>query len=381
MHLLLIEGSRAESSKIQELLERHAGELLLTKSHGLEDAVQQLDASRINVVLVDLTSSDLGLPAITILRDHSSHVPIVVLANEHDREFDSAALARGADDCITRQALSFDVLDRSIRYVLERRRRQRAEAQSAETRLDERNRISQELHDGVLQSLCAIRMRLQMLAARVRIFDQESSQRALRIADGTLETIEELRRISKNLYSSVLDAQSLAEALACDAARLEKQFDARIVVRCETVRKLCVSEKHHLYRIFQESVHNSIRHGGGDINVELAEDPAGVKLRIQDNGRGFDVGTRDSPGNGLGLSSIRERAQLMGGMATIESRKNRGTLVCVELPAAMPSQPSNASAESGAIDSRQKSDAASQGCGDTVVFSTRDTAEWKKKLR
>jgi signal transduction histidine kinase len=380
VHLLAIAGEFADSGNLHQLLRLDKqSELQLTQASNLDDAIRLLGELPIDVVLVDLATLDSRLQTVADLRARCPHVPIVALTNDEDEQLNSDALRRGADDYIAAKDLSFEVLVRTMRYVLERHRRFQAEKQLLETRLAERNRISQELHDGVLQSLNTIRLRLQMLASRVRVFDKESSQRTLQIADSTLETIDELRRVAKNLHSPMLDTQGLVDALTLDAARLEKQFDVQIKVRSNCVHKLPVSEQHHLYRIFQESVHNAIRHGrASDIVVELQEASEGVALCIHDNGSGFDVPSSESASHGLGLSSIRERAQSLGGKATIESAKDCGTTVMIELPSASTSHGATSTMVGCATEPVPQPEAPPLRKSDTVTFSSRDTVEWKR---
>ena len=84
------------------------------------------------------------------------------------------------------------------------------------------------------------------------------------------------------------------------------------------------------FRIAQEAVNNVIRHAGArKLVLTLAFDAAGLRLRVADDGCGFDPGTvnRPSPSRGLGMLSMRERAEIAGGRLTIRSAPGEGTVV------------------------------------------------------
>lgn len=377
MHLLLIGSECAPASKIHQLLARlETVQFQLSSFRELSELLQSQQPIRADVAFFDFASRETGLDELAQLRSHFSDLAIVVLADDGDERLAKAALAQGADDFIRKRTSSFEILLRSIQYVVERRERLRLEQELAETRMEERRRISQELHDGVLQSLNAVRMRLQMHAARVRIFDCESSRRTSQIAESTLETIHELRRVSKCLRSPVLDSLPLLDAITRDSERLARQFNVRINVRSNGIRELNGGEQHHIYRIFQESVHNAIRHAqASDIVVELAEALGVVSLRIADNGVGFDVASVELQSEGIGLSSIRERAEALGGVASIESAGDCGTSIKIDLP------PRKATYEDASAVKEIESETVPQpkelplGERDTVMFSSRDTVE------
>jgi len=87
-----------------------------------------------------------------------------------------------------------------------------------------------------------------------------------------------------------------------------------------------------LFRILQEALHNAIKHSGVKrIEVEIAEHGNEVHLEIKDSGRGFDL-EAVKRGSGLGLTSMRERARLVGGTLTLESKPMQGTSIHVRVP-------------------------------------------------
>jgi signal transduction histidine kinase len=92
----------------------------------------------------------------------------------------------------------------------------------------------------------------------------------------------------------------------------------------------------HLFRIFQEMLANAQRHAGATrVDVSLHRDRGRLVLQVSDDGRGFEPPAHDAAGeagDGMGLETMRERAELLGGTFTVESEPARGTAVTVEIP-------------------------------------------------
>ena len=162
-------------------------------------------------------------------------------------------------------------------------------------------------------------------------------ERAIGEAIGQVDVeIAGLRALITDLRPAVLDSgteaavTALAERLARDGLEVEVTVD----LACEQGR---IGGRHlpelevAMYRIVQEALTNASRHGHARrAVVELLEDDTCVRIRVCDDGGGFDAtgGT-----DGFGLIGMRERAQLLGGTITVESAPDRGTTVCAVFPA------------------------------------------------
>ncbi|HEV2357318.1 MAG TPA: GAF domain-containing sensor histidine kinase [bacterium] len=208
---------------------------------------------------------------------------------------------------------------------------------------DERRRIARELHDETGQSITALIVNLDIARAAAEGVPQiaEALDRLKDLAEGTLE---EVRKLIYDLRPTVLDDLGLTSALRWYAHQqleprgIEVEFHNHVgETRLETVVETT------LFRIAQEAMWNVVKHSGAT-RVELGLDliPDGVRLRVQDNGRGFRPdGERpfDPLRGGLGLGGMRERAALIGGTVKIWSGEGRGTEVVAELPTAAPGAP------------------------------------------
>jgi two-component system sensor histidine kinase UhpB len=190
----------------------------------------------------------------------------------------------------------------------------------------ERKRVAQELHDEVGQTLTAVLLQLQDLAARVPDELQEPLRHAQEAARGSLEDV---RNVARQLRPEALDDLGLASALTALCGRLAEGGGPRIERRiARDLPRLDGDEELVLYRVAQESLTNALRHSGAR-RVELAvEDGEGaVLLSVRDDGRGLDGAVA-----GHGIRGMRERAVLVGGRLTVADRRSGGVEVRLELP-------------------------------------------------
>lgn len=201
--------------------------------------------------------------------------------------------------------------------------------------LEERQRLARELHDSVSQALYGI-----ALGARTgRALLDRDPARAAEPLDYVLSLAEaglaEMRALIFELRPESLEAEGLAAALIKQAAAIRARHGLEVnTFFCEEpAAPLAVKEA--LYRIAQEALNNVIKHAQAT-RVELCLDQTetGLTLDVRDNGVGFDA-AGPFPGH-LGLMSMRERAEHLGGVFTIESAPGAGSLIRVHIPEVFP---------------------------------------------
>jgi signal transduction histidine kinase len=203
--------------------------------------------------------------------------------------------------------------------------RARQEAERLMVMEEERARIARDIHDDTLQSLGAIALRLSLFASRTSDDDQRRSIETL--LDLTRDSAERLRTLVFDLRSDVLE-QGLVEALRSYV------FDAPtpLPVRCRIDSRLRTEPPMQvslvLYRLAQEALTNVRKHAGASsVDVRLDEVRGGIRLRVRDDGCGFDLSRGAGAPGHLGLAAMRERAELAKGRLTIESTPGHGTTV------------------------------------------------------
>ena len=202
---------------------------------------------------------------------------------------------------------------------------------------EERSRVSRELHDGISQVLVSIKFQFE-LASHLLEKAQDRGLSILREAVERLgEAIGEVRSLSHDLRSSLLDTLGLPAAIGQLGAEFEQrsglvvsydnhQFD------CQLVDGLPVS----LFRIVQEALTNIERHAQAHkVLITLSGSAAWIRLTVVDDGIGFNVAQVERRHSGIGLRNIRERVEHFGGRLELSSMPGRSVLD-VLLPLKMP---------------------------------------------
>jgi signal transduction histidine kinase len=197
---------------------------------------------------------------------------------------------------------------------------------------EERRRLARELHDGVGQSLLAVKLHLQMMRASAQSGGALAMQELGKLIDSLAEALGELRQAVTGLRPSFLDEMNLAEAMQRYGAAFEQQTGLAVTVQAPAELEAVAQIEDHLFRIFQEALSNARKHAQAR-QVEVRLQPVGTRLRleIRDDGCGFAVEPALRRGAGLGLATIRERAELLGGFCHIASAPGAGTTIVVEV--------------------------------------------------
>ena len=206
---------------------------------------------------------------------------------------------------------------------------------------EERERISRELHDDICQRLSGMKFRVEVLAGNAEPANKRMV-RGLRDINQELDrAITEVQRISSNLRPSVLDDFGLVTALRMLCKEFEKLHAVRISFREANAPPGPVDTHIEiaLYRIAQEALSNTAKHSNaGNATVHLERQESSIQLTVSDDGTGFeetDAARARGEGHGMGLMSMRERSELLGGTFRIESASGKGTTVTVTLPLAV----------------------------------------------
>ena len=203
--------------------------------------------------------------------------------------------------------------------------------------LQERSRMSQEIHDTLAQNFTGINLQLEAL----RDFLPEDAHDALahlNLAQGLArQGLAEARRSVWALRPEILEETPFVAALSRIA--VETQASTPLTVRCAiegAPQALPASMEDQLLRISQEAITNVLRHSQAtELHLVLRFDGDAVFLQVRDNGHGFD--TRHNAA-GFGLTSMRERAESLGGNWTLASEPGKGTQIEVRVPIALPMQ-------------------------------------------
>jgi signal transduction histidine kinase len=207
--------------------------------------------------------------------------------------------------------------------VWELQRGQRALAAAAV--VEERRRIARDLHDGSAQDLAFI-----VQTARHLVATSHADGPLSHIAVAAEHALEGTRDAIANLARPV--AEPLTSALARAAHDVADRAGARVDVSGDGELEVPIATREALCRLVREAVTNAVRHGGAtSIRVTVEETPE-LRLRIRDDGCGFDVTARRDALGSFGLSGMTQRVAELGGDVRIDSAPGRGTEVLVLLP-------------------------------------------------
>jgi PAS domain S-box-containing protein len=204
---------------------------------------------------------------------------------------------------------------------------------------DEHRRISRSLHDEAGQALTALSVRLHRLEKRFAEQnggDQHVGAELAELKQIAQSTQEGLRNMARALHPSVLEHFGLTEAVRgfMQDASVDSEVNLRTDVAQDFPRFSPVAES-TIYRIIQEAVTNALRHSAAKrIRVSFESNKVGALISIEDDGRGFDTQSTVAM-SGIGLVSMRERAEIIGGQLLISSVEGKGTSVTLSLPAAV----------------------------------------------
>jgi signal transduction histidine kinase len=206
--------------------------------------------------------------------------------------------------------------------------------QMVKTREVERTRLSRELHDGVLQDLCAVTRDLKALEA------QDGPEESLYTDTVNLsnESVRALRAICNDLRPPLLN-QDLRSALKTMVGDMDSRSSAPVHIEISAeMNGLTVVDEAALaiFRITQEAVNNAIQHAdASEIAVRLTAYPDRLRLTITDDGRGIPGGAESArfvAQGHFGLAGMRERAAMIGGKLEVQTAVDYGTVVSFELP-------------------------------------------------
>ena len=199
-------------------------------------------------------------------------------------------------------------------------------------------RIAADLHDGVLQGLSGTSLSLAAASARARGAGDDDGARAMDAAATDLRRrVRELRSLVVTVTPPALHEQGLATSLADLAATLELRGTAVVV---DVDGPLAAGQVAHaaeqlVFRTAQEAVRNVVRHAqAAHVRLAAVRDADGLRLRVSDDGRGFDPATVAPRARGsVGLELLTGLAAEQGGSLVVSSAPGRGTVVDLRLPA------------------------------------------------
>ncbi len=245
-------------------------------------------------------------------------------------QMEAADVLRGGQRVPVVNSGEIGTLERAFNRMLERLETERRDAGAYALRAqeEERQRLARGLHDEVGQSMTAVLLQLKRMTASATPEQRTQLAEAQQVVKASLEDV---RRLARELRPELLDHLGLASALGNLASGFEQRTHVRVRRQLERdLPRLDPRVELVIYRVAQESLTNVARHAQAtEVLLSLERGNDSVVLRVTDNGHGFDPGHAE----GGGLRGIRERALIVGGAAAIRPGPGGGVEVRLEAPA------------------------------------------------
>jgi len=197
---------------------------------------------------------------------------------------------------------------------------------------EERARLARDLHDSISQALYAASLYTRAAERQLNSGNTGAVQQHLDEIGATLRgALTELRLLIFELRPPILEQAGLSGALYHRLKSVEERAGIQVEYQSSLNSPLPRRLEENLYRIAQEALNNSLKHArAGQVSLRVEEQPGLIRLRIADNGIGFQPGSGQS--SGMGLKIMEERARQMNAVLKMQSAPGAGTVIVVEVP-------------------------------------------------
>jgi Signal transduction histidine kinase len=334
--VLIVDDDKGLARLIEKALQRE-GFATAAALSGIA-AKDWLAKNQAGLMLMDLKLQDIeGKELIRGLTEARNCPAFIVITGQGDERMAVEMMKSGAMDYLIKDVdfLAFvpAVVKRAFGQLNDRRRLKELEKEILEISDRERQRLGQDLHDGLCQHLAGIELMSQVLEQKLAPKSKADAARVAEIAGHVREAIGQTRSLARGLFPVTLESEGLQSALQELAVNTEKMFgiNCRLRVRGDA-RMSDVAAATHLYRIAQEAVSNAFKHGKAkEVMIELTLEPQGISLCVKDNGIGFSH--EAAKNKGMGLRIMQYRAGMLGGTLSVEPNSDGGTSVVCLVPA------------------------------------------------
>jgi signal transduction histidine kinase len=201
----------------------------------------------------------------------------------------------------------------------------------------DREQVAMELHDHVGQVLTSLKINLEIILGQAGSYNSEIEHKIIESKERAIQAIRDIKHISRGLKPSVLSTLGLVSSIKELLSDIEMSTGMDINFFSHNIPSLLTKEKElAIYRITQEALNNIVKHTSATrVHVSLVMKENKISLSIEDNGHGFDLEKtmEDTHGQSpFGLLIMQERAEQLNGEFSIESGKEKGTYLFVEIP-------------------------------------------------
>ncbi|MBA3532333.1 MAG: response regulator [Ardenticatenales bacterium] len=357
---IMIVDDQIEDISVLKFILKKAGYSTFLCLEKADDALDSLATFFPDVILLDLympkVSGLVLLEQFQTLIPPESYLPIIVLTADKTQQVRSKVLSLGAKDILSKPLDSVEILLR-VKHLLEARflhlrlqgqnqyleeevatrthelavaheALQRSREAIVTAREEERRRLRRDLHDGLGPTLAGEMLKIDAIRNLLRTDPDQAERLLVELKQHTQTAIADIRRLVYNLRPPALDDLGLLGALQAQALQYE---GAGVHISIEvpgSLTPLSAAIEVAAYRIVQEGLTNVMRHAHARNCAILLRLDDAFHIWITDDGCGLPL----HHSKGVGITSMRERAQELGGTFTIEGVAGQGTRLCARLP-------------------------------------------------
>jgi PAS domain S-box-containing protein len=209
-------------------------------------------------------------------------------------------------------------------------------------REEEQERISRKIHDEIGQMLVGLQMNLSWLSEKISPEEEELRRKIVYLQERTEESIDMVEKIASELRPRMLDVLGLKEAIRWHLQELKETTGIQSVYKFIPANiSLDTNHSTVLYRLFQESLANIVRHSKATrVTVSLKKDQKMLHFKIEDNGIGITREQIESP-DSFGIMGMQERVHNLNGEISIRGNPDDGTQIQIKLPLKNPEKPND----------------------------------------
>jgi signal transduction histidine kinase len=350
LRVLLVEDDEDDYVLVRDLLcETAAQNYELTWVQTYDAGLEMMCSPRHDVCLLDyrLGARD-GLNLFQEALAKGCKAPVIFLTGQGDYQVDVEAMHAGAAEYLVKDEISPRLLERSIRYAVERKRAEQT-LQESERQLrflscrllaaqeEERKRIAGELHDSIGSCLSAVKFGMENALKQME--EGRATPEPLKaLVSLTRRTIDDLRRIMADLRPPMLDDLGFIVTIRWLCREFQEiyghvRMDIAIGVQEDEIPEQL---KMTLFRVLQEALNNIAKYSQtARVELFLGKDAEGLEMVIKDYGVGFDMQSvlaMENHKKGLGLTSMKERVELTDGSFFIQTMLGLGTTIRASWP-------------------------------------------------
>jgi two-component system NarL family sensor kinase len=227
--------------------------------------------------------------------------------------------------------ISFIVMYRKKKMVYQKEKQLLAIEAMLKGQEEERSRVAKDLHDGLGGLLSGVKLSFINLKENIQL-DEHTNGLFEKSVTQLDNTIQELRKVAHNLMPETLIKFGLKNAVEDFCESMQQSSGCSIIYQqMGEEREIGNIADVNIYRIIQELVNNSLKHGKPkQIIVQLTKTATKILVSVEDDGKGFDTAELETR-NGIGIANIKHRVSYFNGVIQIQSRPGEGTAFNIEL--------------------------------------------------